>query len=229
MEEVGRPGGAAGGGITGQRDNVASIEPYLPELVGVAAAGASLYAAYARTIIPLRIAAIVANVLAMMYSAMHGTYPTFALNAILLPLNTWRLHAMLKLIRDIDAATKGDMNTDWLLPYMRPKQFKAGDVMMRRGEYATEAFYIVSGEVEVVEIGKTHGKGALLGEIGLFAPDGRRMMTVRCKTDVQAATIAYDQFKELYFQNPQFGFHLLHLIVARLQASGEFPRAAAAT
>jgi hypothetical protein len=31
----------------------------------------------------------------------------------------------------------------------------------------------------------------------------------------------------LYFQNPQFGFHLLHLIVARLQESREPGRAAA--
>jgi CRP/FNR family cyclic AMP-dependent transcriptional regulator len=202
------------------------MEPYLPEAIGIAAAGASLYAAHAKTIIPLRIAAIVANVLAMLYSSMHGTYPTFVLNAVLLPLNTWRLRTMLTLIRDIDIATKTDMNVDWLLPYMRPKNFKAGDIMMARGEYATEAFYIVSGEVEIVEINKTHGKGTLLGEIGLFTTDGKRLMTVRCKTDVQAARIAYDQFKELYFQNPQFGFHLLHLIVARLQKSSELPQPA---
>ena len=54
-------------------------------------------------------------------------------------------------------------------------------------------------------------------------------MTVRCKTDVQAARIDYDQFKELYFQNPQFGFRLLHLIVSRLSTSDELPQAAAAT
>ena len=46
-------------------------------------------------------------------------------------------------------------------------------------------------------------------------------MTVRCKTDVEAAKIGYDQIKELYFQNPQFGFKLLHLIVARLQSNAE--------
>jgi CRP-like cAMP-binding protein len=55
-------------------------------------------------------------------------------------------------------------------------------------------FYIVSGEVEIVEIKETFGKGTLLGEIGLFTPDGRRIMTVRCKTDVQTAIIDYDQF-----------------------------------
>ena len=38
----------------------------------------------------------------MIYSFAHGTYPTFALNAVLLPLNAWRLHGMLKLIRDIE-------------------------------------------------------------------------------------------------------------------------------
>jgi len=190
-------------------------------LIGISAAAASLYAAHAKTIIPLRIAAIVANVLAMTYSFLHGTYPTFALNAILFPLNAWRLRSMLHLIRDIDVATKSDMNVDWLLPYTRPAHFKAGDIIMQRGDYATAAFYIVSGEIEMVEINASWGEGTLVGEIGLFAPDGRRTMTIRCKTDVHAGQIDYDRFKELYFQNPQFGFRLLHLIVARMQSMRE--------
>jgi CRP/FNR family cyclic AMP-dependent transcriptional regulator len=197
------------------------------ELIGIAAAAASLYAAHARTMIPLRIAAIVANALAMSYSFLHGTYPTFALNAILLPINAWRLRAMLNLIRNINEATKGDMNVDWLLPYTRPVHFKAGDVIMQRGEYATAAFYITSGEVEMVEINQSYEKGTLVGEIGLFAPQGRRNMTIRCKTDVDAAQIDYDRFKELYFQNPQFGFRLLHLIVARMQTNVELSQGGA--
>jgi CRP/FNR family transcriptional regulator, cyclic AMP receptor protein len=195
------------------------MQPQFAELFGVAAAIASLYAANSNTIIPLRVAAIAANALAIIYSLLHGTYPTLALNLILLPLNAWRLRAMLHLIRDIDTALRSDMNVDWLLPYTRPKHFRAGDIMMARGDYAATAFYIVAGEVEIVELGKTVGKGTLLGEIGLFTPDGRRTRTVRCKTDVQAAAIDYDRFKELYFQNPQFGFRLLHLVVARLQPS----------
>jgi hypothetical protein len=197
------------------------MQPHYAELFGIAAAAASLYAAHARTIIPLRAAAIIANVLAMAYSYSHGTYPTLVLNALLLPLNAWRLHQMIRLIRDIDTALETDMNAEWLLKYMRPRRYQAGDIMMERGEYATEAFYIVSGEVEIVEINLTRGAGTLLGEIGLFTPNGRRIMTVRCKTDVEAATIGYDQIKELYFQNPQFGFRLLHLIVGRLQSNAE--------
>ena len=123
---------------------------------------------------------------------------------------------MTRLIRNIEKAAKGDMNAEWLLPYTRPKIFKAGDIMMKRGEYAHGAFYLVTGEVELVELGKTVGPGTLLGEIGLFTPDGLRIATARCKTGVEAARIDYDQFKQLYFQNPEFGFYFLRLATARL-------------
>jgi CRP/FNR family cyclic AMP-dependent transcriptional regulator len=168
------------------------MQPY-SEAIGIAAAATSLYAAYARTIIPLRVAAVGANFLAMMYSLTHGTYPTFALNALLLPLNAIRLRDMLKLIRDIDAAIKSDMNVNWLLPYTRPKHFKAGEVMIEQGEYAVAAYYVVAGEVEIVELGETFGPGTLIGEIGLFTPEGRHTKTVRCKTDVETARIDYDR------------------------------------
>jgi hypothetical protein len=187
------------------------------EIFGIAAALASLYAAHSKTMIPLRWAAIAANALAMVYSTMHGTWPTFVLNAILLPTNAWRLYAMLRLIGDIDRAIKGDLNAEWLLPYARPKTFQAGEVLMARGDYATAAYYIAAGEVEIAELQQSFGKGTLLGEIGLFTPDGRRTMTVRCMTEVHAAVLDYDRFKELYFQNPQFGFRLLQMIVARMQ------------
>jgi CRP/FNR family transcriptional regulator, cyclic AMP receptor protein len=187
------------------------------EIFGIAAALATLYAAHSKTMIPLRWAAIAANALAMVYSATHGTWPTFVLNAILLPTNAWRLHAMLRLIGDIDRAIKGDLNAEWLLPYARPKTFQAGEVLMARGDYATAAYYIAAGEVEIAELQQSFGKGTLLGEIGLFTPDGRRTMTVRCMTEVHAAVLDYDRFKELYFQNPQFGFRLLQMIVARMQ------------
>ncbi len=200
------------------------MEFYVVEGLGYAAAAASLYATYSKTIVPLRIAAIVANTLAIVYCIGKGTYPSLILNAVLLPLNTFRLRSMFKLVRDVETATKGDLNVEWLRGYMRPKSFKAGDFVVMRGDIAADAFYIVSGEVELPEIGKTVGPGTLLGEIGLFAPGNRRMTSARAKTDVSAATITYDEFKELYFQNPQFGFFLLRLIVARLQDNVELPQ-----
>src|SRR5690349_6365316 len=129
----------------------------LAEIFGIAAAIASLYAAHSKTMIPLRWAAIAANALAMIYSALYGTWPTFVLNAVLLPTNAWRLHAMLRLIGDIDRAIKSNMNADWVLPFADPKLFQAGEVMMARGDYATATFYVVAGEVEIPELGQNFG------------------------------------------------------------------------
>jgi hypothetical protein len=196
------------------------------ELFGFAAAAAALYGTYVRTIIPLRVAAIVANAFAIIYSGAHGTYPTILLNCVLLPLNVVRLRAMWRLVHEVDTATQSDLNVEWLRPYMRPRNFPAGAFLMRLGEEASEAFYIVSGEVELVEIRKVLGHGTLIGEMGLFTPGNRRTMSVRCRTEVLTATITYEQFKELYFQNPQFGFALLRLIVARLHGNAEVGREA---
>ena len=101
------------------------------------------------------------------------------------------------------------------------KAYRDGETLFAVGDRNFKFHIIKAGEVEIVEINEVFGKGTFLGEIGLFTPDGRRTMTVRCKTDVQTAMIDYDQFKQLYFQNPQFGFRLLHLIVARMQHSRE--------
>ncbi|HWG05288.1 MAG TPA: cyclic nucleotide-binding domain-containing protein [Beijerinckiaceae bacterium] len=191
------------------------------DLALYAAAAASLYAAWSKTMSPLRSGLTAAFLLVAIYGAIERQAALASLALILAVLNAWRLFGMKKLVRDINAAAKGDMNVDWLMPYTRPKSFKSGQIITRRGDYATAAYYIVSGDVEVVEIGRSFGKGVLLGEIGLFAPDGRRLMTVRCASDVETAVIDYDQFKELYFANPQFGFRLLHLIVARLVADRE--------
>src|SRR5262252_4254343 len=100
-------------------------EHYRIELLGFAAAAATLYGTYVRTIIPLRIAAIVANVCALLYSASHGTYPT-------LPLNAVRLRSMWRLVHDVEAATKSDFNVEWLRPFMRPRNFSAGEFLMRK-------------------------------------------------------------------------------------------------
>src|SRR5215475_7717272 len=103
------------------------------EMIGIATAGASLYSAYAKTMMPLRAAAVTANLLAMVYFFSEGLYPIFLLNAALLPLNAVRLYSMRKLTRDIDTAINSNMSAEWLLPYMRPKRFGPGEIMIGRG------------------------------------------------------------------------------------------------
>ncbi len=187
------------------------------EAVGYLAAAAGLYSSYARTMIPLRMASIVANLLFIGYGLLKGIYPTILVNCVLLPLNFIRLRDMRSLITRVHAAADGDLNIDWLRPYLTRHHYKAGDFLWRKGDAATEAAYILDGKVSLVELQTTIGKGALIGEMGLFDIKNQRTASVQCLTDVEVGSITYDQFRILYYQNPEFGFYLLRLVTGRMQ------------
>lgn len=197
----------------------------LIEIAGYLAALASFYSFFTKTMIPLRIAAIFANSLFAFYWYMQGFHPAFALNAALVPLNLFRLRSMSKLVENVRQAATTDLRSDWLLPYMKERKFTAGEVLFTPASTANEAYYIIDGEIELVEIAKTIGTGSLFGEMGLFTPENHRTLTARCKSDARLGVITYDDFKQLYFQNPEFGFFLLRLIVLRMQDNVEFMQA----
>jgi CRP/FNR family transcriptional regulator, cyclic AMP receptor protein len=77
--------------------------------------------------------------------------------------------------------------------------------------------YIHTGTVRLLERDTVLGAGALLGEIGLLAADKKRTLSVRCETDCALYTMNAEQMAALYFQNPALGFHVMRLVVARLQ------------
>jgi CRP/FNR family transcriptional regulator, cyclic AMP receptor protein len=100
---------------------------------------------------------------------------------------------------------------------MDRKRVNAGDMLWQMGDKADMAVYIWSGSVELVEIGRSVHEGALIGEMGLFNPAQKRMLSARCETDCEIGTISYAEFRVLYHQNPEFGFYLMRLITGRLQ------------
>ena len=80
----------------------------LVDMVGFSAAAASLVAFSARTMIPLRIAAICSNVLFIAFGLLSGFWPSALLHALLLPLNVYRLRAMHRLVRRIAVAARAE-------------------------------------------------------------------------------------------------------------------------
>jgi CRP/FNR family transcriptional regulator, cyclic AMP receptor protein len=56
----------------------------------------------------------------------------------------------------------------------------------------------------------------VFGELGLLSPSQARTASVVCIEDGQLLRITYDQVKQLYLEDPQFGFYLLHLVSRRL-------------
>ncbi|MNC92905.1 hypothetical protein D3C83_94180 [compost metagenome] len=56
----------------------------------------------------------------------------------------------------------------------------------------------------------------MFGELGLISPGNQRTQTVECVEEGQVLTASYQMVKELYFQNPEFGFYFLRLTSERL-------------
>jgi CRP/FNR family transcriptional regulator, cyclic AMP receptor protein len=166
--------------------------------------------------IPLRIFGMCANCVFIAYGLLEPVYPQLLLHSILLPLNAFRLREMSQLISQVKNASQGDLNMEWLKPYMARRSVKQGEFLFHKGDPSTAMFYTISGRYRLPEIGKEIGPGQIIGEIGLIAPDNRRTLTIEAMEDGEMLTISYSQVRQLYYQNPQFGLYLLRLIGGRL-------------
>src|SRR5690348_15144398 len=114
------------------QDLLAKISPV--ELIGYLAVAVNIAVYAMKTMIPLRIAAMVTNALFIVYAALAGVYPNLILNCILLPLNALRLYEMRKLIKRVEQASDGDY--EWLKPFSSRRRFQSGTVLFRRGDRA---------------------------------------------------------------------------------------------
>ena len=188
-----------------------------PIWFGYAAVISSIITCAMKTMIPLRIVSMTCNSLFIIYGFFGGIYPTLVLNLVLLPLNTLRLHQMRKLIKDVEAAASmGETSIDWLKPFMSRRSFRKGDIVFRKGDVADAMFYSVTGRYQLKEMGIEIPVGQVFGDLGFLAPDNRRTQTIECSEDGEVLTATYQQVKELYFQNPQFGFYFMRLTSERL-------------
>jgi CRP/FNR family transcriptional regulator, cyclic AMP receptor protein len=186
------------------------------DVLGYAAA-AAVFATYSmKTMIPLRLVGIVSNCLFIGYGVMAGALPVLVLHIVLLPLNVWRLHEMASLIAKVKKAASGDLSIEWLKPFMHARQAKENEVIFRAGDEADRMFYVVSGQFVLVEPDLAIAAGALVGEMGLVSPNNRRAFTFRCEEGGELLVMGFERVRELYFQNPQFGFYLMRLIAERM-------------
>ncbi len=171
-----------------------------------------------KSMLPLRMVALSANVFLVVYAVLQApvSWPTVALYVAMIPINLKKVVEIRKLIRAIENAKADTPISEWLLPHMTRRQAKAGQTLWNKGDKATEMLYVESGRLNMIEYDESIGAGAILGEIGLFAPDNRRTRTVVCETDCTLYGLSADAMAQLYYQNPKLGFHVMRMIVARL-------------
>jgi CRP/FNR family transcriptional regulator, cyclic AMP receptor protein len=169
-----------------------------------------------KSMLPLRVVALAANVFLVIYAVQGGSWPTVVLYVAMIPINIKKVREILKLVRAIEHAKADSPVGEWLLPHMTRRLAKAGETLWRRGDKATEMLYVHSGELKLLEYDTTIGPGSIVGEIGLFSPDNTRTRTIVCATDCTLYSLSSEGMAKLYYQNPKLGFHVMRLIVARL-------------
>jgi CRP/FNR family transcriptional regulator, cyclic AMP receptor protein len=189
------------------------------EAIGYVGVVLSISGSSMRTMIPLRCFNVATNSVFIAYGVLAGVYPTLIAHLVLLPMNALRLVQMLRLVRRVRRAAAGDLTMDWLKPFMNRRAARAGAVLFRRGEPADCLFYTMSGRYRLAELGIEVGPGRVVGELGVLAPDGCRTQTLECVEAGEVLAITYDELRELYFQNPEFGFYFLRLTSGRLFAN----------
>ncbi len=171
---------------------------------------------FVKTMIPLRWLAVGSNVGFIVYGLLLPAPLMVLLHAVLLPVNLWRVWQMIGLTRRVAATADAQQIELWLRPYMRSHRRKAGDVLFSCGDVADRLYYLVSGKVHLPEVGSTVQAGQMFGEIAFFAPSHRRSASARCLTECTLLSIDETTFRELVYQNPDFGLEVVRLIAGRL-------------
>jgi len=204
--------------------NVGSEVP--PMLIVIAAWVAALLvfsSFFMKTMIPLRVVAITSNagfvtyaLLGLKYGIFGRVYPILVLHSLLLPLNVLRLRQIKRLINAVNAATKSE-TFESLIPYMRSEMHPKGETLFSKGDAADKLYLIEKGSIFFPEVGRRLSKGAVFGEVGLFAPQSVRSVSAVCEDDCGLYAITKDKVLELYYQNPRFGFFLIRMVSALVQ------------
>jgi CRP/FNR family transcriptional regulator, cyclic AMP receptor protein len=198
---------------------LATAEGMLALASVLVASGLVVAASFVRTMIPLRWLAVGSNLGFLLYGALAPSLQMLALHAVLLPINLWRVAEMARLTRRVKAtAAARDTSGLWLRPYMRSRRRRSGHVLFHKGDVADHLYLLASGRVELLEIGVVLEPGRIFGEIAFFSPDKRRTFTARCIEPCQVLSIDESTVRQLYYQNPEFGFELVGLVAGRLSA-----------
>ena len=169
-----------------------------------------------RTMIPLRVFGILTNLVLIATAVPAHNYPVILVQLVVLALNSYRLHQMLQLVRDVKRSVSSNLSMEWLKPFMTERKCASGEVLFYKDEKADSMYYIVSGRYRLVESGIELPVGAIVGEFGMLSPSNVRTQTLECVEGGTILSVTYDQVEQLYVQNPAFGFYFLKLVSARL-------------
>lgn len=186
------------------------------ELVGLTGTAFTIATYLMRTMIRLRIAAILSSAAFLTYGVLSGSLTVIATELMLLPINFLRLVQVKRLLRQVEKASLADFSLDWLKPLGKERPTKTGEVIFRKGDPADRLYFIAEGRFRLPESGIELAEGQIVGELALVSPDNLRTQGLESLERGLLLSVEYDEIRQLHFQSPEFGFYFLKLVSGRL-------------
>jgi hypothetical protein len=169
-----------------------------------------------KTMLPLRIFALVGNVIFVAYGMLEHLWFVLLLNLVIVPVNVWRLVEIKRLIQNVRDAANENHVFDALMPFARRLTPKRGEMIIRKGDPSDSLYLVLEGSLWVEEAKAELGAGTVVGEIGVLSGTRKRTATVTAKTDCVLARVSADDFQQVYFTHPSVGLSLVRLVIDRL-------------
>lgn len=174
-----------------------------------------------KTMLPLRIFALIGNVIFIFYGVLEHSYFLSAVNLVILPVNIFRMIEIKRLIQNVRDAANENHVFDALMPFARRITPKRGEVLIRKGDPSDSLYLVLEGSLWVEEAKAELGAGTVVGEIGVLSGTRKRTATVIAKTDCVLARVSAEDFQQVYFTHPSVGLSLVRLVIDRLVAQQE--------
>jgi CRP-like cAMP-binding protein len=116
--------------------------------------------------------------------------------------------------------SSGEQTIHALAPYLSLETHHSRETLFRRGEPADRLFLVQQGTVTIPEPGAALSPGSIFGEVGLFAPHGRRTAGAVCASDCRLLTLTAAKTLELCHQDPKLAVLLARLLAGYVPAVG---------
>jgi serine phosphatase RsbU (regulator of sigma subunit) len=119
---------------------------------------------------------------------------------------------------DISATEAGvdEQGFHWPIRFMCRETFGKGEYLFRKGDRAEKLFYVVKGEIRLLEIGRSVHAGQVIGEMGIFSPNRQRSATACVAEEVIAYTMGVEEVRQLMGRDPELASNLLEVIIKRM-------------
>ncbi|MEM1286943.1 MAG: cyclic nucleotide-binding domain-containing protein [Pseudomonadota bacterium] len=190
------------------------------ESIGWLASALTVATYSVNTMMPLRVLALGSSVFFVAYGLLLQLWPLVAMEAILLPINGYRLWQLLALrgrlssVQDIEGPDFAIVKR-----YGRKTTFKAGLSIFHKGEPVDQFYYIARGRVSIDERQVELSAGDVFGEIAFFSASETRTASARTLDDTVVYALDRKGFMRLQFEDPSFGLAIMRTMTSRLLAN----------